>query len=144
MKSAGPSSGPALGEDCSEVEHRRSYSPAARPATSHQQAPPIRADLTGSNFCAAFGLTAKAPAPVLALCRRLLGAGYDPSRPLHAFRGTTLALRVSSIGEGARLTVRDNRHGSPVFVRRQDRASGDVAAPPIAPIELPTGLGAAP
>ena len=43
--------------------------------------------------------------PVLALCRALVGAGYDPGRPLHVYRGKTLALTVRSIGEGARLRV---------------------------------------
>jgi hypothetical protein len=39
----------------------------------------------------------------LALCRKLIAAGYDPTLPLHAYRGDTLALKVCSIGEGAHL-----------------------------------------
>jgi hypothetical protein len=33
---------------------------------------------------------------VLALCRKLIEAGCDPGRGLHAFRGAMLALRVRS------------------------------------------------
>jgi hypothetical protein len=35
---------------------------------------------------------ARGHAPVLGLCRALLAAGYDPRRPLHAYRGDTVAL----------------------------------------------------
>lgn len=69
-------------------------------------------------------------APVLALCRALIEAGHDPSTPLEAYRGTTLCLKVRSIGEGARLTVEDSENGRPRFVRHRPRTSG--AAPPIA------------
>jgi hypothetical protein len=72
----------------------------------------IEAELTGSTECSARGLTAHGPAPVLALCRALIGASYDPRRPLHVYRGQVLALKVRSIGEGARLTVADT-HGRP-------------------------------
>ena len=41
--------------------------------------PPIRAELTGSNLCSALGITARAAAPVLALCRQLVAAGHDPA-----------------------------------------------------------------
>ena len=72
----------------------------------------IVAQITGSNRCDAEGLTVTGHAPVLAMCRRLIEAGYDPARPLHAYRGDTLCLKVRSIGEGAKLTVReDNREG---------------------------------
>jgi len=37
---------------------------------------------------------------------RLVRAG-DPARPLHAYRGDTLCLKVRSIGEGARLECQD-------------------------------------
>jgi hypothetical protein len=43
-------------------------------------------------------------APVLGLCRALLEAGYDPRRPLRAYRGDTVALKIRSIGEGAAYT----------------------------------------
>ena len=76
---------------------------------------PIRATLTGSNCCEALGITARGYAPVLDLCRALVKAGHEPRRPLHAYRGDVLALKVRSIGEGARLTVREDRAG-PRFV----------------------------
>jgi hypothetical protein len=45
----------------------------------------------------------------LALCRKLIAAGFDPSRPLCAYRGAVLCLRVRSIGEGAQLIVDERR-----------------------------------
>ena len=41
-------------------------------------------------------------------------------------------LRVRSIGEGARLTVADDRHGTPRLRRRQERPQGYVAGSPVA------------
>jgi hypothetical protein len=76
---------------------------------------PIRARITGSNHCEADGLTVRAAAPVLAMCRKLIEAGYDPARPLHAYRGDVLALRVRSIAAAAKLTVDESR--TPRFVR---------------------------
>jgi hypothetical protein len=76
---------------------------------------PIHATLIGSNCCEALGITARGYAPVLDLCRALVKAGHDPRWPLHAYRGDVLALKVRSIGEGARLTVREDRAG-PRFV----------------------------
>ena len=98
--------------------------------------PPLRGELTGSDRCTAAGITATGPAPVLALCRTLLDAGFDPDQPLEIYRDAILVLRVRSIGKGARLTVKDNRLGRPVFVRWHDRAASDAAASPIAPIAL--------
>jgi len=60
----------------------------------------IRAELS-DDTCSALGITAKADAPVLALCRKLVDAGHDPATPLEVYRGDTLALRVKSIGLGA-------------------------------------------
>jgi len=89
----------------------------------------IVAELTGSDRCSAMGITARGHVPVLALCRRLIEAGIDPDRPLHVYRGNTLALTVRSIAEGAALTVEDNRFGTPRFRRR--RVRGDGAALPM-------------
>jgi hypothetical protein len=66
-------------------------------------APVIRAELSGSNTATAEGITVRAITPVLQLCRRLVEAGYDPVRPLHAYRGDILCLKVRSIGEAAGL-----------------------------------------
>jgi hypothetical protein len=38
---------------------------------------------------------------------------------------------VRSIGEGARLTVTDDRHGTPRLRRRQECPPGYVAGPPV-------------
>src|SRR5450759_3287005 len=78
--------------------------------------PTIRAEIINSSRCSAEGYTACGNAPVLGLCRELVKAGFDPSRPLHAYRGATLCLIVRSIRQGARLTVKDRPFG-PVFER---------------------------
>ena len=81
---------------------------------------PLRATIVKSDQCEADGHSMRAYSPVLALCRKLVEAGYDPCRPLHAYRGEIVAIRVRSIGEGASLAVRDNRLGRPIFVRRPE------------------------
>jgi len=70
----------------------------------------IEAELSG-NECRARDIVTRGHAPVLAMCRALVGAGYDPGRPLHVYRGKTLALKVRSIGEGARLRVSSSGTG---------------------------------
>jgi hypothetical protein len=89
----------------------------------------IRAELISSTACTAAGITVVDHAPVFALCRALVTAGQDPNRPLHAYRGDALCLRVRSIGEGARLTVEDDRLGRPRLRRWRNRARGCGAAP---------------
>jgi hypothetical protein len=65
----------------------------------------IRAELSGDDTAAAEGLTAKTNAgPALALCRKLIDAGFDAQRPLHCYRGDRLCLKVTSIGWGAKHT----------------------------------------
>jgi hypothetical protein len=87
----------------------------------------IRARLVGSNTCSAAGKTAIGPAPVLALCRRLVAAGLDPNLALEIYRGHTLALFVRSIGEAATLTVREStRDGRPRFARLSSDGSAPV------------------
>ena len=81
---------------------------------------PIRATIIGHDECEAEGYHVRAYAPVLAMCRKLIEVGCDPQRPLHAYRGGVLALRVHTIGEGAELTVGDSRTGCPTFRRHQD------------------------
>jgi hypothetical protein len=63
----------------------------------------IRAELIGSDCCSALGITASSTAPVLALCRRLIEAGYGPATSLEVWRGPTLCLRIRSVGEAAQL-----------------------------------------
>jgi hypothetical protein len=92
---------------------------------------PIRAEIIDSDRCEAEGHTVRAAAPVLAMCRKLVDAGYDQGRPLHAYRGDMLSLKVRSIGEGALLTVEDNRFGTPTLRRWRKRPLGDGAAPPV-------------
>jgi hypothetical protein len=89
----------------------------------------IRAELIGSDRCCAVGIVAHGTAPVLALCRALVTAGQDPNRPLHAYRSDVLCLCVRSVGEGARLTVEDDRHGRPRLRRWRNRPRRYGAAP---------------
>jgi hypothetical protein len=98
---------------------------------------PIRATLIGSDRCEANGLSARGYLPVLELCRGLVAAGYNPALPLEAWRGNILCLRVRSIGEGARLTVADDRHGTPRLRSRQEGPQGYVTGSPVAPIADP-------
>jgi hypothetical protein len=76
----------------------------------------VRAEIIHSGQCSAENITARGPAPILKLCRLLIKAGFDPGRPLHAYRGDVLSLRVRSIGEGAGLTVKERPFG-PTFER---------------------------
>ena len=99
----------------------------------HVGAPPapqvfIRAELIGCNTCTALGISVCAAAPVLAICRSLIAAGHDPHKQLRVYRGDVLCLTVRSIGEGAGLTVADDRLGRPKF-RRHTAPQSDVAGP---------------
>jgi hypothetical protein len=100
------------------VLHKQNAAENNRPTPAAQA---ISAELIGSHACSALCITARGYAPVTKLCRRLIEAGHDPALPLLAYRGTTLCLRVRSIGEGARLMVEDNRQGTPRFRRRAQR-----------------------
>jgi hypothetical protein len=82
--------------------------------TSTGQDRVIRAELVGSDQCMVAGYTVQAAAPALGMCRKLAEAGVDLDTPLHAYRCGTLALSIRSIGEGARLTVKERPFG-PVF-----------------------------
>lgn len=88
--------------------------PAATPVT-------IVAELTGSNQACAFGVVGEGHAPVLDLCRKLIGCGVDPNAALRCYRGTTWALKVRSIGEAAALEV--SQHGTGFVPRHGRRAA---------------------
>ena len=109
--------------------------------------PPIRAELTGDDTATAASITVTGNAPVLVLCRHLLEAGHDLATCLQAWRGSILSLTVRSIGEGAKLTVRDDRHGVPRFVAYRPGPAGRGRegcgeAPLIVP--MPLGLTSGP
>jgi hypothetical protein len=97
---------------------------------------PIRATLIDSDRCEADGHTVRAYAPVLAMCRELVAAGYDPATSLVAYRGDTLCLKVRSIGEGAKYTVKDGSTGTPALRRYREPVPGIATASSIAPIML--------
>jgi hypothetical protein len=106
MKPSGPPFGSGPGAERKlRTARGRSHSPIyARPA-SRSLTEPIRATLHAPDRCTALGMTASSHAPVLALCRLLIEAGYHPATPLEAYRGEVLCLRVRTIGEAARLRV---------------------------------------
>ena len=85
--------------------HSEQINKAAAP--SRFVADPIEAQLIRSDTCKVRSITTKSSSPVLAMCRALIGAGYDPCRPLHCYRGSMLALKVRTIGEGAKLGMSD-------------------------------------
>lgn len=82
----------------------------------------IQATLVGGDICSAEGITARGSSPMLALCRTLVAAGYNPTTTLEAYRGDVLCLRVRSIAEAAGLRVVDCRF---------QRAPEPVAASPV-------------
>src|SRR5215475_6732494 len=94
----------------------------------------IVAHLNGSNTCIGAGITARGAAPVLALCRELLAAGLDPDTAMEVYRAGTLALRVRSLSEGARLSVKTAGNGCPIFA--VEIPGRGAAALPIAGREL--------
>jgi hypothetical protein len=77
----------------------------------------VRIDLAGADTASALGLTVQGRIPVLSLCRQLVAAGRDPAEPAEAYRGTTLALRIRSLGEAAGLTVVENQTLAPRFAK---------------------------
>jgi hypothetical protein len=84
----------------------------------------VRADLIGSDTCTANGLTARGPAPVLALCRILIQHGHNTDDPMEVYRNGTLSFRVASLREGARFTVEDDKMGRPRFRLWRERRGG--------------------
>jgi hypothetical protein len=106
---------------------------------------PLYAEMFGDNFARCAGITVTAASPVLELCRRLVAAGHDPAQSLEAWRGSTLALRIRSIGAAARLTVTTGSNGAPVFVAAAPpMRSPDAPATPIAPEPVQRASEAAP
>jgi hypothetical protein len=91
---------------------------------------PVVAHLNGSSTCTGAGITARGATPVLVLCRQLLAAGLDPDTVMEVYRAGTLALRVRSLREGAKLTVKTAGNGCPIFA--VDASCRGAAAPPIA------------
>ena len=112
---------------------------SSKPLSPQMQA--IRAELIGSDTCNASGITTRSHAPVLALCRSLIAAGLSPDQALVVYRRGVVAFRVRSIGEGAKLTVREDRHGIE-FAPHRTAFSRDGIGPRTA-IEGPPYIGAA-
>ena len=92
--------------------------------TFRQNAQAVRAELTESDTACACGITAEGSSPVLKLCRMLIGAGTDPSTPLEAWRDSTLALAIRSIGEASCLEI--NSAGNDFTRYREVRAGPPV------------------
>src|SRR5215471_2572521 len=88
--------------------------PILEASTPKGRLKPIIAQYIKSDRCGAEGLEVRANAAGLAMCRKLLEAGYDPDRPLHCFRGEVLAMEISSIAYGAKYSVSEPSTGSGV------------------------------
>jgi hypothetical protein len=119
-----PTSGPAFRQEC------HSLALTADPSYSLQKHI-IACQIIGFDRCACDGLIAKHNAAVLAMCRKLIEAGYDPERPVEAYRGDTLCLKIRTIAEGGRLTVEEGPNGPRLVPFRPARTC--VAAPPMRP-----------
>ena len=98
-----------------------------RPSSQPPQAALLRAELIGDT-CTAAEITGCGYVPVLALCRELITAGFSPEAPLEAWRGSISCLRIRSIGQAAKLTVRSAGNGCPVFAWKHS-AEGAGASP---------------
>ena len=128
--SAGPAPAAAECKARKVVELGRNDDGPFRLLSNHPQA--IPAELIGSDRCLAVGYVTRGTTPILAMCRRLIEADYDPTTPLHCYRGETLCLLVRSIGEAATL---EPNSGGTCFTRRRIRRRTTVrAAPPVAPL----------
>lgn len=53
--------------------------------------------------------------PMFDYCRQLIEEGVNPNTKLEVYRENILLLRIKRISIGAKLTVRDNRFGTPKF-----------------------------
>jgi hypothetical protein len=65
----------------------------------------VQAVLSGYDRAAAGSIKVRSTSPVLALCRALIAAGYNPEARLVAYRGSTAALEITKIRAGARLEI---------------------------------------
>jgi hypothetical protein len=95
----------------------------------------LRAELSDSDTCrcAALDLTVRSSSPVIKLCRELVARGIDPTTPLQVYRGPTLALRVRSIGEAARLKVHGASFELDEAVTAPPEPTGSPKRPPPSP-----------
>jgi hypothetical protein len=91
----------------------------------------IKAELSSDTIATVIASTIAVSigSPVIALCRRLIDAGYPSSLDLEAYRGDKLCLKVRSIGEAAKLEVSGSgrfttrRSGSPVSLLSVEASS---------------------
>jgi hypothetical protein len=111
---------------------------AKSPSSASRIVAVVRAELNGSGTATALGFTVQGNTPVLALCRRLVEAGYDPETLLEAWRSDVLCLRVRSICEGASLEINGDGTG---FRRRR---APDAAPPMRKSTRVPDRPGSAP
>jgi hypothetical protein len=86
----------------------------------------LHVELVGNNRCAIAGFTATSSAPVSALCRTLIAAGFDPTTPMECYRNGVLALRIRAIGEAAALEI--NARGTGFIARSAVRTAPSIAA----------------
>jgi Fe2+ transport system protein FeoA len=71
------------------------------------------------------GKEPKNHSPRFDYCRKLLQQGVDPNEPLEVYRGDTLSMTIRSIGEGAKLAIRENEKTGPRFIKYQPFTTWD-------------------
>ena len=76
----------------------------------------IRAELSGSDRCAALGITAVGYAPVTMLARKLIRAGVDPAARSRSIAAPPWRCGPAPWLRPLRVTVRDDNRGVPRFV----------------------------
>jgi hypothetical protein len=99
------------------LRHSNSITAANKPQPGRNKHQPIKGRLIGDYTCHVGNLTTNADTPIFEMCRLLLLHGYTADRPLLVFRGSTLAVTVRTIREGARLAV--NGKGSAFYRLRK-------------------------
>jgi hypothetical protein len=119
--------GEGAGIPWASFQNTTEYNTASSTATIAAR---IRAELSGDRRCSALGITVDAYAPVCAIARQLIRAGFPPDRILEVYRGTTLCF-CTTLATAARLTVEDSKDGVPRF--RWYRPPSWEVTPPIAP-----------
>ncbi len=89
---------------------------------------PVIGDIDDNNICRIGEHVTTGRTPILTACRELLAQGIGPDRALEIYRRGVLAVRVRSIGRGAKLTVREDR-GAPEFSPHRTGFALDGASP---------------
>jgi hypothetical protein len=92
------------------------------------RAKPILAQFIGSDRCTVEGLEVKAQCSRSGHVPKASRTRFEDSRPLHCFRGEELAMKISSIGWGARYAIEEGPNG-PKLRKWKPVPTGVIASP---------------